>query len=259
MRVVHIILPGASAYELKSEAIDRGLFDAEIVPIEAIRETNFDVAHIYGPRELPSSPFAGFPRPYVANGDLPRSRWSWRKPVPPARVITPFEIGEAVEDRYFEVKAQLRDSETKTIGSFARRSVRDFVQRTMARIQRFRSDVIWNVFSHPPTPEDLLGVDAWIDPAMDEHDYDGFTAEALVVGLPVVASRTPINDLRLEKNRTGFLVPVNDPNEMTHAILAALFKPEVAQQKIVAARQTAPKFRSGRRGRSLKSLYENLN
>jgi glycosyltransferase involved in cell wall biosynthesis len=98
----------------------------------------------------------------------------------------------------------------------------------------------------------------WVDPTIDFCDFDGFVAEALVVGLQVVASRTPINSARLEQGRTGFLVPPSDPNEMTHAILAALFKPEVAATRVQAARQTISKFRPRQRVRVLSKLYETL-
>ena len=93
---------------------------------------------------------------------------------------------------------------------------------------------------------------------MDDADFDGFAAEAMVGGALAIASRTPLNVHRLEKGRTGFLVPSGDANELTHAILAALFKPELAQQKLEAARQTISKFRPRQRLRALTSLYESL-
>jgi hypothetical protein len=45
---------------------------------------------------------------------------------------------------------------------------------------------------------------------------------------------------------------------MTHAILSALFKSEVAQEKIQSAGQTASKFRAKHRLRVLTRLYETL-
>jgi len=61
------------------------------------------------------------------------------------------------------------------------------------------------------------------------------------------------------KRADRFLVPPNDANELAHAILAALFKPEVAQQKIDAARQTREKFRPRRRLGVLTQIYESLH
>ena len=52
----------------------------------------------------------------------------------------------------------------------------------------------------------------------------------------------------------ALVVLPNDPNELTHAILAALFKPEVAQQKIEAARQTISKFHPRQRLRALQQM-----
>jgi glycosyltransferase involved in cell wall biosynthesis len=147
---------------------------------------------------------------------------------------------------------------THTIGSFARDSTRNHVEQTLHRIERFREDVQWKLFAAPPAPEDLADVDLWVDPAVEENDFDGYVAEALVVGLPVVAARTPINSLRLEKGRTGWLVPRRDPNEMTHAILSALFKPEGTQAMVEAAKQTISKFRARQRLRVLLQLYETL-
>ena len=139
-----------------------------------------------------------------------------------------------------------------------RKRVKNIIEQTMVRVHRTREDIEWVTFDEAPAPEQFAEADVWIDPAIDEQDYDGFVAEALVSALPVVASRTAINVQRLEKGRTGFLVPLNDPNELTHAILSALFKPEVAQQKIEAAQQTMAKFRPRQRIRVLTSIYESL-
>ena len=128
----------------------------------------------------------------------------------------------------------------------------------MARIHRFREDVQWRLFSHPPSPEEIASVDVWVDPAVEEDDYDGFVAEALAVGVIAVAARTPVNEQRCERGRTGFLVPPCDPNELTHAILAALFKPEVGRARAEAARQTVSKYRSRHRLRVLTQMYEHL-
>ncbi|HEX9500630.1 MAG TPA: glycosyltransferase [Thermoanaerobaculia bacterium] len=167
------------------------------------------------------------------------------------------DLPEAVEERYFSPSVEagaLARLHTFTLGSFNRRGVRKIIEVTMPRLHRTREDIEWLLFDEPPTPEDFAQLDAWIDPAIDDDDYDGFVAEALVAGKIVVASRTPINVKRLEKGRTGLLVPPGDANELTHAILAALFKPEVAQQKIEAARQTISKFHPRQRQRALTQL-----
>ncbi|HJT17461.1 MAG TPA: glycosyltransferase [Thermoanaerobaculia bacterium] len=139
-----------------------------------------------------------------------------------------------------------------TIASFRRKSIMGFIEQTMARIHRTRDDIDWLLLDEPPIV--FATFDAWIDPALDADDRDGFVAEAQVAGKIVVATRTPFNGKRLEQGRTGFLVPPGDPNELTHAILAALFKPEVSQPKIEAAKQTISKYQPRQRLRALMLL-----
>jgi glycosyltransferase involved in cell wall biosynthesis len=162
-----------------------------------------------------------------------------------------------VEEVYFAASAKEHER-ANIIGTFARPSIANIVDQTLHRIGRFRDDVTWKLFDRPPSPDDLAGVDVWVDPAIREGDLDGFVAEAIVSGKSVAASRTEVNAQRLEQGRTGFLVPPDDPNELTHAILAALFKPEVARSKIEAARQTAGKFRPRQRVRVLERIYETV-
>jgi glycosyltransferase involved in cell wall biosynthesis len=131
------------------------------------------------------------------------------------------------------------------------------IDLTLHRLHRFRDDIDWLVFDHAPTLDDLGTIDAWVDPAASEADFDGFVAEALAAGLAVVATRTSINLQRTEKGRTALLVP-SDPNELTHAILAALFKAEVLRPRIDAARQTISKFRAKHRIRILAQIFETL-
>jgi hypothetical protein len=265
MRIAQIVLPEASAYERKAQRADFAALsrshEVTVASIESISDTNADVAHVYAGKELPSNAFAGFPIPYLASADLPPSRWRLRKPAKPRFVVSPLAeepLPEPVEDSYFEEVADRtpRDPEVKIVGTFDRKSTRNMVEQTLARIHRFRDDVTWQLYEEPPTPQNLSGLDVWVDPAVDATDFDGFVAEALVVGLPVVASRTPINVLRLEQGRTGFLAPAGDPNELAHAILAALFKPEVAQAKQNSAKQTVSKYRARQRLRILTRLYE---
>lgn len=268
MRVAQILLPDASEYERKAQRADLAAladrYEVSEETIESIGETRADIAHVYASGQLPTAAFVDFPIPYVSSADFRASRWSWRRPIRPRSLVSPLgeePVPEVVEERYFHRLQSLgdRDPGVRLVGSFDRPSVRNSVDQALARIRRFRTDVDWQVYDGPPSPEDLAGVDVWVDPAVEDSDFDGFVAEALVVDLPVVATRTPINVLRLEKGRTGFLAPPRDPNEMTHAILAALFKPEVAQSRQIAARQTVSKFRSRHRLRILTRIYESLS
>lgn len=246
MRLAQFLLPDASQYERKSQRIDEAGLRGKHELVTGVA----DVTHVYG-REAHVTAGAIYPR------------WMfWQKAT--KIVVSPIgeqAVPEAVEERYFEAsrpEGPPVDRDVKRIGSFARPSTKNMVEQTVARLQRFRSDIEWNLFDHVPSPADLAGLDAWIDPATEETDFDGFTAEALVVGLPIVAGRTAINVQRLEQGRTGMLVPPRDPNEMTHAILAILFKQEVAASKQIAARQTVSKFRPRQRLRVLVQLYESL-
>ncbi|HEX7154602.1 MAG TPA: glycosyltransferase [Thermoanaerobaculia bacterium] len=271
MRIAQIVLPDAPTYERKSQHIDHAALssthEVSLTTVDEVAAGKFDVAHVYGPQNLPSALFRRFPVPYVASGDVARTRWPFRRTVAPRFVVSPLAVEgtsetirslpEAVEDLYYD-EAQRPERPTLTVGSYARPSTLNLVEQTVARIERFRDDITWNLYQHPPTPADLSGVDAWIDPATAESDMDGFVAEAIVTQVPVIAARTPINELRLEKGRTGFLVPPRDPNELTHAILTVLFKPEVAQRKIDAAGQTLSKFRVRQRLRVLTQMYEIL-
>jgi glycosyltransferase involved in cell wall biosynthesis len=239
MRIAQIILPAISGYESRAQRLDRSLLEGSHELVDDPRHA--DVVHVYGAR-------AHLGRP---------PRWPWQRVPPATVVVTPENLPEAVDDRYFAVRDSPREPQN-VVGSLARPSTGNQVEQTLHRIRRFREDVQWKIFASPPAPEDLAGVDLWVDPAVDETDYDGFVAEALVFGLPIVASRTAVNARRLEQGRTGMLVPLRDPNEMTHAILAGLFKREIANGKISAARQTVSKFRSRQRFRVLMQLYESL-
>jgi hypothetical protein len=216
----------------------------------------FDVAHVYGPRTLPRRPIGV---PYIASGTMSRRWWQTRLPQP-RFVVAPVAgeshtlLPEAVDESFFDLPM----GDANTIGVHVARSVENVVQQTMHRLARTRDDITWHLFDEPPSPAEMSEVKVWVDPAIDVHDYDGFTAEALAAGRIVVASRTPVNLQRSEKGRTALLVPPNDPNELTHAILAALFKSETGQQRAIAARQTISKFRPRQRLRVLAALYETL-
>lgn len=257
MRIAQIVFPGASAYDRKCQRVDHAALsekhEVTLVTPEELPRISADVAHVYATGELPKMDVR---IPYVASAPLPKTRWPSRSSTPPRFVLSPPEVPEAVEDFWFTAAHAPGTREVKVLGSVARPGVRSMVDRTLSRISRFRSDVTWNLYDHEPAPADLADVDAWVDPAASENDLDGLVAEALVLGLPIVAARTPMNVWRLEQGRTGFLVPVGDPNEMTHAILTALFKVEVAENKKNAARQTVSKFRARQRLRILQNLYE---
>jgi hypothetical protein len=253
--IAQLVLPGASEYESKSQRIDFASLSAEDdVRIGEVADA--DLIHFYAPDDMR----VDLKLPYVSNVWPKRRRF--RRTAQPERVITPLKdsidsfIPEAVDEIYFA--GEEKQPHKPTVGTFARPPLRNIIEQTAARIQRYRDDVDWLLFDTAPSPDDLRGVDVWVDPAMSDSDFDGFVAEAIVAGTAVIASRTTINVQRLEKGRTGVLVPPGDPNEWTHAILAALFKPEFRHSKRIAAQQTASKFRPRHRARALIELYESI-
>ena len=273
MRTIQTIVGGALEYERKAQRIDfAGLSEAHqvtLVEASALSSTPGDVAHIYGPPTLSSSVVRDMRLPFVTNSQVVKPRFAWRKPKDPAFLVSWDLVPEAVEEKWFTWSARSRAGDDNDsgatrafhgIGTFdnGRPGVRNMIEQTIARLHRFRDDLEWHTFTTPPSPEDLAVVDVWVDPATSDTDLDGFVAEAYVIGKAVVAARTPINEHRLEKARCGFLVPTSDPNELGHAILTALFKPEVARLKIQAAKQTAGKFRPRQRLRVLERMYETL-
>jgi hypothetical protein len=235
MKIAQIVAPGASEYERKSQRVDFAALSEAGHQVGVYDEA--DVAHIYGRVKRVRMP-------HVVDAEL--------------------AVPEAVEETYWTNggRALARPDGLKPVlhlcGTFARREIRNIIQQTHHRLARTRDDIEWRLFERPPAPEELAQIAVWVDPALTDDDKDGFVAEALVAGNVVVASRTTPNVGRLEKGRTGLLVPPNDPNELTHAILAALFKPELGQEKLAAARQTISKFRPRQRLRALVPIYESL-
>lgn len=253
MRILQSITPGAGEFDRKLQRIDAAALPQLYV------DANPDLVHVYGPLAEPPS------RPYVAASAPKKRRFALRAPRQPERLFSPFPLEghellpEAVEQRYFDQPPAPRAaSDRRVVGYFARPSVEIVIEQTQARVARFRDDVDFRSFATTPQPEEFDACDAWIDPAVDDSDLDGFLAEAMVRGLPAIASRTALNVYRGEKGRTAFLVPPRDPNELTHAILAALFKPEFSDARRAAARQTISKFRPRQRERALAALYETL-
>ncbi len=129
------------------------------------------------------------------------------------------------------------------------------IQASISRVARFRDDIDWEVFETVPSRSELASFHVWVDPVTDETDLDGLVAEALVAGIPIVAARTEINRERLADGRAGFLVPLNDPNELVHAVLETLFKPEFREPRLEFATETRTRFRRENRARHLQDIY----
>jgi len=281
MRVARILGSPAGFYDRKCLAIDaltldegRGqscsvTADRERVQWSGQTETfetaaerlngSADLIHAYGvlpPRLLRKlkvplfSEFMASPQP---------SRWvSMLRKTSPA--VTPERaIPEAVDDSFFVDTPRSPLPGRVRIGSLAGgRDLRRMIELSIVRFSRFRDDIDWDLFDEAPEVFTLRELSLWVDPGSDENDRDGFVAEALVAGLPVVASASSTNEVRLEGGRSGFLVPPGDPNELVHAALTALFKDEVCLPRLAAARESRERFRSSHRRDALLQAYREI-
>lgn len=135
-----------------------------------------------------------------------------------------FVVPEAV-DRAFE---PIERPEGATVAFVERNEIRQGLESIRARALRFREDLRWKSITLPLSPADLIDVALLLDPAATEDDLGGGVAEALVAGVPVVASRTRINQARALRGGRISLYPPGDANEAVHAILKQLFAPETS-------------------------------
>lgn len=287
VKVAQLLLGNASHYDRKCQLIDRETLASEAAlvtftagdgayeddqgeklslgELTARLSRDVDLLHLYGPLGKEKAVLRALPVPYVASEQLESGMFSWRAAIPrPAAVISPFRdlmVPEAVDKEFFDMRRPQRTGqETLFLGTFAsgRAGVTELCELTLVRLSRFREDLEWELFETPLSTEALTALNVWIDPAIDPSDYDGFVAEALVAGLPVVACRTPINRQRLEDGAAGYLVPPNDPNELAHAILAALFKPEVTEPRLDRARHSRDRFLPEVRAARLLETYQRV-
>src|SRR5437764_6832320 len=129
MRILHVVLPGASEYEKKSQRID---FEALRIEHQIVDAGTADVMQIYGP---------------------------------PSRigkvVVSPLtNLPEAVEEKFFSERGGLPPlSRPKVIGSYLRPSILRMVERAVPRLHRTRDDIEWHLLDRPPLPEDFAQFD----------------------------------------------------------------------------------------------------
>lgn len=278
MVIAQLVARDASLYDRKHAAIDRAaLVDGAIVPYaqngttwsapdgstlseaalaDWLRATA-TLVHVYG-GPLPETLLRRTNVPYLAATAPTISRLPWRRLAPPATLLAEDSrdaLPEAVDDEWFALR-RMRPA-LPTVGSRRRPSTIDIEQATMARVARTRTDLNWRHVDGVATASALRDVTVWFDPTPDPNDRDGMVAEALCAGIPVVASRMPVNESRLDRGAAGQLVRPH-PNEFTHALLKALFKPELLEETMQHARMRAERFRKERRLSALSALYRRL-
>jgi hypothetical protein len=242
-------LPGTIVTRLKSNPED------EIA--RRLRSFAPDILHVYGSGTVPHALIsAAGGAPWVADRSLAATRPLFgRRPRAQATVLAG-RIVEPVANEYFAPRPPRVLPARPKVGSL-RQSPRSEPARdlTVARIRRFRDDVDWYLFDAPPSAAEMGSLDLWVDLAYDENDLDGLVGEALALGLPLVATRTAANLKRTDDGRAAALCPKGDPNEMAHAIVTMLFKPERATPLLTAAVELRDRFRAERRREALLLAY----
>lgn len=211
-----------------------------------------DLIHVYG-RSLPLHLLKRTRTPWIATQQPPRRRFPFRNPSPAAIDDAP----EAVGEEYFARARPKKPNEHPMVGSVLTAHAQKARDLTLVRIARFRDDIRWDLVEEAPSLEELRRYDAWIDPS-GEEELDGGVAEALVAGVRVIATRTTLNSDRLAGGAAGVLVPVNDPNELAHAIVTVLFKPEKDAARVEYATASRDRFRPEHRAESLRRIYSGV-
>jgi len=280
VNVVHVLLTGATRYDRLCTIIDlSSASESTPVLFEAapggwlrdgsasaltelskfLRSGEVDLLHLHGAAQPPGGLVSGLPIPWVSDRRLTLPRSFFRRTRQPSAVLIDRGVPEVASDEWFDVRNQPRSSTVRRVGSFVRNEVtRNNLEQAAGRIERFRDDVEWVLFETPPTPDQMVTLDLWVDPASGEDDADGMVTEALACLTPVVAARTEINSRRLDGGRAGLLTPVGDHNELTHAVLNALFKPEVTSPHRLQMERSRDRLRPVRRQEAVQRIYQEV-
>ncbi|MGK2856505.1 MAG: glycosyltransferase [Thermoanaerobaculia bacterium] len=276
MRIARVLLPSFSAFDLKCFRLDRetsggteeaswtiagpGTVEPQSVaerqlPRE-LRDFAPSILHVYGTGPVPQSLIAATDAPWLADRALEPSRSLFgRRPRGRSKSLFD-EIPEPVAIEFLGPTGARPRIERPTIGALCRgAATATHCQLTDARIRRFRDDVAWKLFEAPPQANEMSSLSLWLDPTNDEDDLDGFVCEAIALGVPVVAARTAANRRRSDDGRAAALCPKKDPNEMAHAIVTTLFKPELAAPLLAAAAEIRDRFHPAHRRQALLAAY----
>jgi hypothetical protein len=223
---------------------------------EVLRANGATVAHLYGRSLLSPGLLRRLAIPVVAAAPTRPSRIPWRRVKQPDAILDPGSVPPGVDPAYFQVAVAQKGG--RRVGVLVRGAEGTrAVGSTRQRIERFRDDVRWSLFHSVPDGGEMQFLDVWIDPT-PHHDRGG-VPEAMAAGVPVIAARTPSSQALLDDGRAGFLFPPGDANELAHAVLAALFRPEITQPKRRRAAELAERFRLERRAEALLRIYRELS
>lgn len=275
MKLAQILLDDAPPRERRLQALDRASLAPrlEIVTIplgprrpaaalrDALASSQADLAHVYGPPLLPSPLLSAIEIPVVASAPVHRSPFPWRRTRQPDAILgasPSTRVPPAVDPAYFGISAGATPTSFRIGCNASSRAARALAVGTRHRIERFRDDIRWMFFPGPPAPMEMSLLNAWVDAEPEGAGDEGGVQEALAAARCVVASATAANRETLEGGAAGFLVPPDDPNETAHAILAALFKPELRDPRIDRGKQKAEAWRPERRAERLLEIYTRL-
>jgi glycosyltransferase involved in cell wall biosynthesis len=107
-------------------------------------------------------------------------------------------------------------------------------------------------------PEILREVDIVVHPSLTEG-LSNVILEAMALALPVVATRTGGNPELVDDGRTGYLVPVENAEEIANAVCRLVDSPEMARSFGRRARQRViDEFSIGRMLAETEALYSRL-
>lgn len=107
-------------------------------------------------------------------------------------------------------------------------------------------------------PELLSAADLFVFPSQYEG-HAGALLEAMMAGLPIVATDTPSHRETLTPGETGVLVPVDRPDELAAAILRLLGEPEEPRRLGEAAQRSAvERFGVDKAAARYEELYRRL-
>ena len=109
VKIAQTLVEGASEYERKSQRIDFAGLSGK----HEVSAADPSIAHIYGPSPIPAAVVSTISIPFVANAPVEKKRFALRKAPQPAVIITPAEVPEAVEEKWFATVA-LRCIDSKT-------------------------------------------------------------------------------------------------------------------------------------------------
>ena len=84
-------------------------------------------------------------------------------------------------------------------------------------------------------PKLMMAVDAMVHPSIDAEPFGRTLVEAMLAGVPVIATNAGAAPDILEEGRAGALVPPNDPAALARAIAAVLARPATLPDQLAYA------------------------